>query len=140
MEMNPFQRLLEVVSYWLVTALFGVFPLPQRSGFRESFAFAGETVDRGYSVLVFPEGRRTSDGLMSPFRAGVGILAHQLGIPIVPMRIEGLFPLKAEGRHFARRGQIKIIIGEAVRFPEDVSEEAIAHELEKLVTRLGTNK
>jgi len=140
MEMNPFQRLLEVVSYWLVTALFGVFPLPQRSGFRESFAFAGETVDRGYSVLVFPEGRRTSDGLMSPFRAGVGILAHQLSIPIVPMRIEGLFPLKAEGRHFARRGQIKIIIGEAVRFPEDVSEEAIAHELEKLVTRLGTNK
>src|SRR5690242_4945759 len=97
MEMNPFQRLLEVVSYWLVTALFGVFPLPQRSGFRESFAFAGETVDRGYSVLVFPEGRRTSDGLMSPFRAGVGILAHQLSIPIVPMRIEGLFPLKAEG-------------------------------------------
>src|SRR5439155_22301629 len=44
------------LGYWLATLLFNVFPLPQLSGFRESFRFAGESVDRGYSVLVFPEG------------------------------------------------------------------------------------
>src|SRR5207248_9615010 len=44
------------LGYWLVTALFNVFPLPQFSGFRESFRFAGDCVDRGYSVLIFPEG------------------------------------------------------------------------------------
>src|SRR6185312_6140493 len=135
-QMNAFQRLLENVSYWLVTALFDVFPLPQRSGFRESFAFAGESVDRGYSVLVFPEGRRTTDGEISPFRAGVGILAQQLKIPIVPMRIDGLFPLKQKRRRFARRGQIKVLVGEPVQFPDEMKEEEIAAELESRVKNL----
>jgi len=35
------------------------FPLPQFSGFRESFRFAGESADRGYSVLVFPKAKST---------------------------------------------------------------------------------
>ena len=135
-EMNIFQRAIEMLSYWLVTALFDVFPLPQRSGFRESFAFAGESVDRGYSVLVFPEGRRTTDGEMSPFRAGIGILAQQLKIPVVPMRIEGLFPLKKEERRFARRGQIKVIVGEPIQFPDDKAEEEIAKELQQRVATL----
>jgi long-chain acyl-CoA synthetase len=132
-QMNHVQRFVEQISYWLVTALFNVFPLPQRSGFRESFAFAGESVDRGYSVLVFPEGRRTTEGEMSPFRAGIGILAQQLKIPIVPMRIDGLFPLKEQKRRFARRGEIKIMIGEPVQFPDAMKEEEIAVNLEARV-------
>ncbi len=57
--MNVFARWWQQAGYYLVVALFNVFPLPQQSGVRESFAFAGESVDRGYSVVVFPEGRRT---------------------------------------------------------------------------------
>ena len=135
-QMNAFRRAVEVLSYWLVTALFDVFPLPQRSGFRESFAFAGESIDRGYSVLVFPEGRRTTDGEMSPFRGGIGILAQQLKVPVVPLRIDGLFPLKSEQRHFARRGEIKVIVGEPMQFPETMSEEEIARDLESRVKSL----
>jgi long-chain acyl-CoA synthetase len=52
-----FQRLIRGAQYVLVVSLFNVFPLPQKSGFRKSFEFAGETMDRGYSVLVFPEER-----------------------------------------------------------------------------------
>ncbi len=135
-QMNVFQRAIEVLSYWLVTALFDVYPLPQRSGFRESFAFAGESIDRGYSVLVFPEGRRTTDGKISPFRAGIGILAQQLKVPVVPMRIDGLFPLKSEARHFARRGEIKVLVGEPVRFPETMGEDEITRELQHRVESL----
>ena len=135
-NMNVFQHAIEVISYWLVTALFDVFPLPQRSGFRESFAFAGESVDRGYSVLIFPEGRRTNDGEMSQFRVGIGILGQTLRIPIVPMRIDGLFPLKQEDRSFARRGEIKVIVGSPAEFQDGTSEEAIARNLEELVKAL----
>lgn len=135
-SMNVFRRAIEQLSYWLVTALFDVFPLPQRSGFRDSFAFAGESVDRGYSVLIFPEGRRTTAGAMSPFRAGIGILAQQLKIPIVPMKIEGLFRLKQENRKFARRGEIQVIVGEPVEFGEDADAEEIARELETRVKNL----
>ena len=136
-QMSVFRRSIEVLSYWLVTALFAVFPLPQRSGFRESFAFAGESIDRGFSVLVFPEGRRTTDGEIAPFRAGIGLLAQQLKVPVVPMRIDGLFPLKAEQRHFARRGEIHVIVGEPVHFPEAMSEEEIARTLEERVKSLS---
>jgi len=85
---------------------------------------------------VFPEGRRTTDGEISPFRAGIGILARQLKVPVVPMRIDGLFPLKAEQRHFARRAEIKVIVGEPVQFPETMSEEEIARTLEQRVKSL----
>jgi long-chain acyl-CoA synthetase len=136
MNWNALRRIVEQISYWLVTALFNVFPLPQRSGFRESFAFAGESVDRGYSVLVFPEGRRTTDGSLSEFRAGIGILSQQLRVPVVPMRIDGLFPLKQQRQRFIPRGVIRVTIGEPLEFPENMSEDNIARELYSKVQSL----
>ena len=65
----------------LIVTLFNVFPLPQKSGFRRSFSYAGESVDRGYSLLVFPEGRTTDDGLMRPFMGGIGLLASIWACP-----------------------------------------------------------
>lgn len=135
-ELNILQRAIEILSYWLVTALFDVFPLPQRSGFRDSFAFAGESVDRGYSVVIFPEGRRTTAGEMSPFRSGIGILTQSLKIPVVPMRIDGLFPLKQQDRSFARRGEIKIVIGTPVLCQDGTNDEEIARKLEEIVKNL----
>ena len=114
--MNMFARWWQQAGYYLVVALFNVFPLPQQSGVRESFAFAGESVDRGYSVVVFPEGRRTQDGQPSPFRSGVGMLAQKLNIPVVPLRIDGLFDLKQSGRKIARPGELKVLIGKPLRF------------------------
>jgi len=73
---------------------------------------------------------------MSPFRAGIGILAQQLNIPIVPIRIDGLFPLKKEGRRFARRGEIKVIVGEPVEFQNGSGEEEIARDLQLRVSSL----
>ena len=85
----------------LGVSLLNLFPLPREAGFRRSFAYAGEAVDRGYSVLVFPEGRLTTTGEMNPFRSGIGLLAENLGIPVLPMRIDGLFEIKQAGKKFA---------------------------------------
>ena len=134
-----FKRILDQVSYALVVALFNVFPLPQKTGFRESFAHAGESVDRGYSVVVFPEGRRTQDGKLSPFRAGVGLLAERLGIPVVPLRIDGLFELKRAGKRVTRPGTVKVTIGAPVQFEAGTDPEVIARELEKRVESLAWN-
>ena len=106
---TPFRRWAWQAGYWLVVALFNVFPLPQQSGVRESFAYAGESVDRGYSVLVFPEGVRTADGKPCPFRSGIGMLAARLDIPVVPMRIDGLYDMKMAGRKIARPGQLTVV-------------------------------
>src|ERR1700730_11489982 len=66
--LSLFERFLELLRYFLALSLFNVFPLPQQSGFLRSFAFAGDLVDRGWNVLVFPEGRTTEDGNMMQFR------------------------------------------------------------------------
>ena len=105
------------VQWVLGVSLLNLFPLPREAGFRESFAFAGESVDRGYSILVFPEGHHTTDGKMRPFRAGVGLLANNLAIPVVPMRIDGLFELKKAKKKFALPGEIQVKIGRAGAIP-----------------------
>jgi long-chain acyl-CoA synthetase len=129
-------RLYDRVKWTLGVSLLNLFPLPREAGFRESFAFAGESVDRGCSILVFPEGRHTTDGKIAPFRAGVGLLANNLAIPIVPMRIDGLFEVKKAKKKFARCGRIKVKIGAPVRFPPDSAPHWIAAELQEVVENL----
>jgi long-chain acyl-CoA synthetase len=126
------------LGYWLATLLFNVFPLPQFSGFRESFRFAGESVDRGYSVLVFPEGEvnNSEDGRMAPFQSGIGLLAENLRIPIVPMRLHGVWRMKREHRRLAHIGEITVRIGAPVTFPPGTAPEEIARQLESLVRSL----
>jgi long-chain acyl-CoA synthetase len=126
------------LGYWLASLLFNVFPLPQFSGFRESLRFAGESVDRGYSVLVFPEGEvnNSEDGRMAPFQSGIGLLAENLGIPIVPMRLDGVWQMKRERRRLAHLGEITVRIGTPVRFAHGTPPEEVASHLESLVRSL----
>jgi long-chain acyl-CoA synthetase len=130
------RRLLGYLQYLLVVSLFNVFPLPQKSGFRRSFAFAGEAMDRGMSVLVFPEGRRTPDGEMKPFMEGIGMLATNLGVPVVPIRLDGLYEMKTSRRYFARPREVKVTIGEPVEFARDTDAAQIARELQHRVATL----
>ncbi len=133
---NLFLRIYDRVRWSLGVQLLNLFPLPREAGFRESFAFAGETVDRGYSVLVFPEGRHTEDGTIRPFRAGIGLLANNLRIPIVPMRIDGLYELKKAKKRFARPYTVTVKIGAPVEFEPDSDPKWIAQELQKRVEGL----
>jgi len=114
-------------------SLLNLFPLPRAAGFRESFAYAGECVDRGYSILIFPEGRHTTDGKINSFRSGIGLLVNNLKIPIVPIRIDGLFELKQAGRKFALPGQVHIKIGHPIYVSSQTDPEEIAHNLEKTI-------
>jgi long-chain acyl-CoA synthetase len=135
-ELSWLMKLRLKIQYALLVSLFNIFPLPQQSGFRRSFAYLGETMDRGYSVLVFPEGRRTEDGRMAPFRSGIGLLATNVDAPIVPIRIDGLFELKQRRKYFSRPGQVTVTFGEPVRFAADEAAATIARELERRIASL----
>jgi long-chain acyl-CoA synthetase len=129
-------------QYFLVTMFFNVFPLPRRSGFRRSFAYAGECVDRGESVLVFPEGGRAPRGQngMSPFKSGIGLLAKNLDVAVVPVKLQGLYELKLRGQYFAPPGTVMVIFGEPVKFGADVKPTEIAEELERRVAALSVDQ
>jgi long-chain acyl-CoA synthetase len=129
-------KLIDRTKWVLGAALLNIFPLPRQAGFRESFQYAGEAVDAGYSILVFPEGRHTTTGEMLPFRAGIGILVNELRIPVVPMRIDGLFEVKQRGRKFALPRTIKVTIGAAVKFKPSRDPQEISRELQRLVEQL----
>jgi long-chain acyl-CoA synthetase len=124
------------LDYVLISAFFNVFSLPQKAKYRESFRFAGEMADKGYNVLIFPEGRRTETGEMSPFRSGIGLLATHLSLPVIPMRIDGLFPLKVARKHYAKPGTIQVHIGPPVRFEATEHPETIAKALQNKVAEL----
>jgi long-chain acyl-CoA synthetase len=135
-EMNLFARLLERLNYFLALSIFNVFPLPQQSGFLKSFAFAGDLADRGWNILVFPEGQTTVDGNIAAFRSGIGLLAKQVNIPVVPVRLDGLYDLRQRNQHLARPGHVKVVIGKPVHFSPDQDANEIARELERRVREL----
>jgi long-chain acyl-CoA synthetase len=133
---NFFAKMVDRVQWMLGVSLLNLFPLPREAGFRQSFAYAGRAVDRGYSVLVFPEGRHTTTGKMNRFRAGIGVLANNLGVPVLPMRIDGLFAVKQAGRRFAAPYKIRVRIGKPIKFAAGVDPGQRASDFEKAVEAL----
>ncbi len=127
-------------AYWLVTALFNVFPLPRQRDFQRSFAHAGKALDHGYNVLVFPEGTLSPDGKMARFRPGIGLLAKQSYAPVLPIAMRGLGELKMHKRHWIRSGILEIHVGEAIRFGPEETEAAITARLQEEVERLLADK
>lgn len=128
--------LLGPAAYWLVTALYNVFPLPRRRDFQRSFAHAGEALDRGYNVLVFPEGTRSEAGELARFRPGIGMLVKQAHAPVLPVALVGLGELKAKGRGWFRSGKLEIRIGEPLRFGALDAEGTITETLHSAVAAL----
>ena len=124
------------VAYWLVTGLYNVFPLPRRRDFQRSFAHAGEALDRGYNVLVFPEGTRSAAGELAPFKPGIGMLVKQAHAAVLPVAIRGLGELKLKGRGWFRSGRIEVCVGEPLRFGPLESEAAITERLHAAVAGL----
>ena len=127
--------ILTPLAYWLVTALFNVFPLPRGAGLRQSFAHAGEALDQGYHVLVFPEGRRSADGRLQPFEPGIGLLAEESAVPVRPILVEGLKWLK--GERWPRRGQVVVRMGEPLKMEPDEDPQSFTRRLEAAVVGLG---
>jgi 1-acyl-sn-glycerol-3-phosphate acyltransferase len=69
---------------------------------------------RGYSFLIFPEGTRSRDGRLGPFRRGGFFLALETGAPIVPVTIQGTYELMPKKQWFARSGRIRVVFHEPV--------------------------
>lgn len=132
-------NLLGPLSYVLATALFNVFPLPRQRDFQPSFTHAGEAMDRGFNVLVFPEGARSPVGKLARFRPGIGLLVKQAGAPVLPMALRGMGELKARRLGWFRSGTIEVRVGQPIRFSPLENEPAITARLQREVEKLLTD-
>lgn len=130
-----FLNVLGPVTYFIVTALFNVFPLPRSAGFRQSFQHAGEALDRGYNVLVFPEGHR-SDGSLQTFRPGIGLLIQESKVPVLPVGLVGLGEMKQRKQRWFRSGRLEVRVGNPITFAANLSAEEITARLRDEIARL----
>ncbi len=137
-QRHPLLNLLARPAAWLLVALFNVFPLPRLRGFRQSFQHAGEALDLGYSVLIFPEGRRSFTGELQPFRPGIGLLVGASGVPVLPILLQGTGSKPRAGRGWFRTGEVVVRIGEPIWVAEGGSAEEITGRLEVVMRGLET--
>jgi long-chain acyl-CoA synthetase len=124
------------LSYLLVTAFYNVFPLPRQRDFQPSFSHAGEAMDRGFNVMVFPEGARSPEGKIARFRPGIGLLVKQSGVPVLPMALRGLGELKTRQMSWFRSGMIEVVVGQPIRFSVLETEANITARLQDEVEKL----
>jgi long-chain acyl-CoA synthetase len=115
-EYQGFSRIWRRLSYEYASVLLNLFPLPQTQGFSGSLAFMGRLADAGINILIFPEGGHARDGRMQPFQLGLGIMVKELGIPVVPIRIDGTEKVLAPGAGFPTKGRVTVTFGAPLRF------------------------
>jgi long-chain acyl-CoA synthetase len=100
------------LNYYLASLFFNAFPLPQReAGTRQTLRYIGSLLSDGFSVLIFPEGRRTDDGSIGRFQPGVGMAAARLQVPVIPVRLDGLDRILHHTWKFPQRGNARIAFG-----------------------------
>jgi len=121
------------LSYSLTALCFNIVPLPQReTGTRDAMRYLGTLLSSGSSVLIFPEGRRSKTTTINHFRPGVGMLAAQLEVPVIPVRIEGINKIWPEGQKVPRFGRARVTFGTAMQFSGS-DYEKIAQQIEDAV-------
>ncbi|MEZ5292315.1 MAG: AMP-binding protein [Vicinamibacterales bacterium] len=125
------------LAYGLAALVFNGFPLPQRdAGARLALRYMGELADEGLSLLIFPEGLRTTHGEIAPFRPGVALVAARLGLPVVPVRLVGLDRVLHRTWRLPRPGPARVVFGAPLRLEGD-DYDALAARLERAVTGLA---
>ncbi|HSY37355.1 MAG TPA: AMP-binding protein [Acidobacteriaceae bacterium] len=123
-------------AYWLITVLLNVFPLPRLGGFRRSFEHAGRALDRGYSVMIFPEGHRSADGTLQPFRSGIGLLAQQAEADVLPVALVGFDQVIQSGKRWIHAGRIAVRVGEPIPYDPRSTPEQTTQRLQAAMAKL----
>lgn len=127
----------ELFQVSLVEFLFNAWPLPETAGIRDSLAYAGELMDEGYSILIFPEGRHVPPPGIEPFRKGIGIFARDLRAPVIPAYLEGTDWVLPNGRYWPRFGRTRLILGPPQYVDPDADAAEATGRIEAAVRSLG---
>lgn len=121
----------------IVALAVNAFPLPRRGNPRSALRHCARLIDRGWSILVYPEGTRSPDGRIGAFRPGIGWLAAALACPVVPAHLAGLHDVLPKGRHVPRPGRVRVRFGPPLRFAAGIRPDVVAAAVEAAVRRLA---
>jgi long-chain acyl-CoA synthetase len=127
------------------SALIGnAFPLAREGAVRRSLELLGARLDRGFSILIFPEGKLTVGGPTQPFKSGTGLVAVLGATPVVPMKLKIARMSRLDARRdpaFADqrlpwRGEVELVFGDPIQFAWDTDHLVATQQLEAAVAAL----
>ena len=93
-------------------------PMDRHGSLRESLRLAGDAIQSGYHLLLFPEGTRSPDGQMREFYPTLGYLALTYGVDILPVYIQGAFEALPKGSMVPKHTEISVRLGPALSIAE----------------------
>jgi long-chain acyl-CoA synthetase len=99
---------------WFFSSCLNALPLNREEHAAESLAICKIVLDLGRPILLYPEGTRSVSGKLQPFKAGIGVLALELDVPLVPVLIRGTFDVLPKGKRFPRPGRVSVRFGPPV--------------------------
>ncbi len=119
------QRLIGKLMYEYVAIFSMNFIVAEQQAFRGSLIHMGKLIDRKRNILIFPEGERSWDGTMRSFQPGLGIMVKELRIPIIPIKLKGLFELFPRTASLPKRGKASITFGKPLAFTNESTAEIL---------------
>lgn len=105
-------------------------------GAESALAESAERLASGVSVLFFPEGTRSYDGALLPFRRGAFQVALDAGVPVVPVALGDTHHLLDERARAARPGRLEVRVGPPMHAAAGETPEAFAARAQEEVQRL----
>lgn len=102
-----------------------IIPLDPGARLMDALQACGYVLRHDKAICIFPEGGRSVDGSVMPFKKGIGILAKELNIPLIPVYIDGSFQALPRGKAFPRFNKIKIKFGDPY-LPDELQQQGFA--------------
>ncbi|MCH8003973.1 MAG: AMP-binding protein [Nanoarchaeota archaeon] len=133
------RRILKKILSFNSRFFLNAYPFGNEIGLERSLRITGELLDRKFSVIVFPEGRRTTDGRINSFQLGTGFLALQMNVKIVPVRLEGLYELHPIGNFWPKSGTVSVTFGKPKQI-KNSSYPKTTKIIEDMVRNLGKDR
>lgn len=104
---------------------------------RVSLKRVGKLLDEGFHVIIFPEGTRSQTGKLQRFKEGIGLLAVELNVPVIPTAISGAYEKLPKGSFFPRSGTVTIHFGKPLRFSKIDKYDVVTHQIEQAISSLN---
>lgn len=131
---------------WFVSQCLNALPFDRTDNSLQSLRVAQEALLRDENLLIYPEGTRSLNGELQPFKPGLGLLAYEANVPIVPAYVSGTYEALPKGKSLPRKSRIRVVFGEPVApgFSEESATKAnkrenyrnIADEVRRRIERL----
>src|SRR5438067_6492932 len=122
---------------WWFSLFYNAFPIDRRGGGAATLAYPLSLLKRGWSVLIYPEGTRSTTGAMGAFHHGVSVLALQARVPVIPIHTTGLPDVMPKGQRTPRPAPVRARIGAPVWLTDADSVPAATARLERSMHALA---